>query len=64
MGGRYNGTFLNFFWERVSEKHPGMVRRDDNLSELSGVERKSKDIKDKKIKIDFALLHHFAWGQF
>ena len=30
------------------------MRRDDNLSEVSGAERKRDDTKGKKTKIDFA----------
>lgn len=54
MEGRYNWPCLNTFWERVLEQDPGVERRDDNLSELSIVERKCDDTEGKKPKIDFA----------
>lgn len=56
MEGRHNWPCLNTLWERVSEQDPGVVRRDDNLSELSMVGKKCDDTEGKKpkIKIDFA----------
>lgn len=51
MEGRYNWPCLNTFWERVLEQDPGVERRDDNLSELSIVERKCDDTEGKKPKI-------------
>jgi len=52
--GRYNWPCLNTLWERGLEQDLGVVRRDDNLNELSIVERKCDDTEGKKPKIDLA----------
>lgn len=45
---------LNTLWEKVLEKCPEVMRRDDNLSKLSVMERKRDDTEGSEPKIDFA----------
>lgn len=53
--GRYKQPCLNTLQEKALEQAPGVVRRNNNLSELSGEERKQRDdTEGKKPKIDFA----------